>query len=530
MTSGIGIVSTRNGSVSGIPMGGTYEGITEFRGIPYAAPPVGALRWKAPEDPASWDGIRPCRKYGKAAIQKFSGMEPNIQDFYYRGHPDMSEDCLYLNVTTGAEKPGEKRPVYIWFHGGGLFNGYSYIYIFDPYELARKGVVVVSVGHRLNLFGYMALPQLTEEQGGVSGNYGLMDTIKALEWVRENIAAFGGDPDNITVGGQSGGTAKSSALATSPRTQGMVRRVINQSDLYWLRKLPSIRDVEERSRDYLTSVGIDPDLPIGELRKLDVTAFLGDDGNINRFPSSMVPDGINIRHADQRQNYIEFGTGLDYLAGTNFGEASLRGGMFQPEPFSDPEDFYGFMKDFLGDLYDTFDFRSLYPVTQENLNRRSRRLASCGMAGFGGVMINRMFGAYRKERGDAGRTFVYLFSHVTPDRPEDKGTARDAEKLLAWHSSELWYTFNSLKPGVPPARPWQPLDFELGARISDYWANFIKTGDPNGPDLPEWPESDAGYGWMDLGDELEGHRGMEGKLDEMVREYLLRRGDIPTVE
>jgi para-nitrobenzyl esterase len=126
-------------------------------------------------------------------MQNYTEFEPNYSDFYYRGHPEMSEDCLYLNVTTGAVSPDEKRPVYIWFHGGGLFNGYSYIYIFDPSELARKGVVVVSVGHRLNLFGYMALPQLSAEQGGKSGNYGLMDEFKALDWVSENIAAFGGD-------------------------------------------------------------------------------------------------------------------------------------------------------------------------------------------------------------------------------------------------------------------------------------------------------------------------------------------------
>jgi para-nitrobenzyl esterase len=218
-----GIVQTAFGQVSGVPLAGKYEGITEFRGIPYAAPPVGALRFRAPEDPACWEGVKVCDTYAPMAMQDRQsglGFEPYSSDFYWEGYPACSEDCLYLNVATPADlssgAPG-RYPVFIWFHGGGLADGYSYEPVFDPSELARKGVWVVSVGQRLNLFGYIALPQLTAEQGGKSGNYGLMDEVKALDWVCANIAAFGGDPDNITVGGQSGGPRRAARSRPLPK-------------------------------------------------------------------------------------------------------------------------------------------------------------------------------------------------------------------------------------------------------------------------------------------------------------------------
>ncbi len=527
MATDIGIVKTTYGKVSGVPLADPYRGITQFRGIPYAAPPVGDLRWRPPVDPPRWDDVRVCDTYGPAAMQNFTTFEPNYSDFYYRGHPSMSEDCLYLNVTTGATQPGEKRPVYIWFHGGGLFNGYSYIYIFDPSELARKGVVVVSVGHRLNIFGYLSLPQLSAEQGGKSGNYGLMDEFKALDWVRENIAAFGGDPDNITVGGQSGGTWKSGALATSPHTRGRVRRVINQSDLFWLRNYPTMEEAADGASTYLTSIGVDPHASPAQLRALDAATLLGPPGAIGRFPSTMVWDGDYIQHREQPRNYLAYGTALDYLTGTNYGEGTLRGGVFFAEPFTDVEDFYNHMRTFLGDLYDTYDFPALYPVDAENLDHRSRWLASYGMAGMGGVMLNRYFGAWRQASGHSGRTYAYRFARIAPWRPEDRGTARDPDKLLAYHSSEMWYTFASFRPGVPPVRPWQALDFELADTISSYWANFIHRGDPNGPGLPSWPASDAAFGYVHLGDEITGHSGIDGPLEQMILAYLRRRGDTP---
>ena len=184
------IVSTKYGQVRGV----IEEDVLLFKGVPYAAPPVGELRWKEPQDPAPWQGVRDCDTYGPRPVQPSQGglgFEPWASDFYYMGCTAYSEDCLYLNIATDAQSPEEKRPVYMWFHGGGLSSGYSYEVEFNPAVLAKKGIVVVTVGQRLNVFGYLSLPQLSAEQGGISGNYGLMDEVKALNWVRENIAAFG---------------------------------------------------------------------------------------------------------------------------------------------------------------------------------------------------------------------------------------------------------------------------------------------------------------------------------------------------
>lgn len=237
------VVDTKYGKIRGVTHKGKYFSVCSYRGIPYAQPPVGDLRWAPPVSPKPWSGVRDCTGYGPICVQPTIGMmaEPWGTDFYYAGLPPMSEDCLYLNVTTAAESADEKRPVFIWLHGGGSDHGFSYEPEFNPEELALKGVVVVTVGHRLSAFGYMALPQITEAYGK-SGNYILMDDMKALEWVIENIEAFGGDPDCITVGGQSAGTAKAVTLSCTSLAKGHIRRVINDSGLCWSRDSKTLEE------------------------------------------------------------------------------------------------------------------------------------------------------------------------------------------------------------------------------------------------------------------------------------------------
>jgi len=535
----IGIVKTTGGMVQGVEFTGRYAGITVFKGIPYAAPPLGDLRWRPPADPKRWDGIRVCDTYAPAAMQIILNNN-HAYEYYFSGTPEVSEDCLYLNVATGAEKAGEKRPVYIWFHGGGLTNCFAYEEQFNPQEMAKRGVIVVTVGHRLSLFGYLALPQLTREQNGKSGNYGLMDQWKALEWVVENIEAFGGDPENITVGGQSGGCTKALAMVATSFNRGRVKRVISQSGLKMKYNANTLSKAEEQGCLYLKYIGLDPEISMEELRALP-TERLFSDAPRAVMPGDLVCDAELVPFCSLQDGLERYARDVDFLSGSNLGEADVfadsvagLGGKSvrnYVKTIKTEADFRAHFRNLLGPLYDRYDGDHTLAVGNENPYRAARHLAGLGLAGWEGmnfsrnVMLNRMFGARRKRLGHTGKTFTYYWSHIEPCRPEDYGTERDPEKLLAWHSSELWYVFNSLRPGVPPVRPWQPLDYAIGMRMCDYWTNFIRSGDPNGGDLPHWPQSDESYGWMELGDEAIAHVWEDSPLEHMIKAFVTREYD-----
>ena len=534
---------TKFGDVHGEELTGKYEGIAIFRSVPYAAPPVGELRFRDPVDPEPWSGSLDTTQFASKPMQPTQtglSMEPWASDFYYMGTPQMSEDCLYVSITTGA-KEGEKKPVFMWFHGGGLASGYYSEIEFAAEELAKKGIVVVSVGQRLNVFGYMCLPQLMEEQGGTAGNYGLKDEVKALDWVRENIAYFGGDPDNITVGGQSGGTAKSTGLATSPYALGKVKRCINQSNLAWMRDYETMESACESGRAYLENLGLDPDMTVEELRKIPAMKFynfvkdpgfgMGVKGGL---PGSMVCDGKYVKYVQAEKNMAEFAAEVDYLSGGNVGEGTVRGfGLGPVEPFKNADEFYACMQEKLGDLYDDAAFRKMWPVTDENATYMSRVLASRafgnGWGIMGGIITNRYFGAYRAKTAPKARNWSYNFGRYLPCRPEEKGTFRDTDNLLAWHSSELWYTFHSMHEGMPACRPWEDVDFRLAEQMSSYWANFIATGDPNSGyapcayDLPTWPESRENWGYMTFTTEPVPSEGLD-EIDKLALEVIKKEG------
>lgn len=532
----LGIVNTRYGAVSGVELDGAYKGITLFKGIPYAAPPVGNLRWAPPQKPAAWTGVRQCDCYGNAPVQVFADMKAGsvqwtYREFHLQDDPPMSEDCLYINICTGASQPGEKRPVYMWYHGGGLVNGYSYEPVFDPSEMAKKGVVVVQVGTRLNLFGYLALPQLTKEQG-TSGNYGLMDQLLALEWVYENIEQFGGDPENITAGGESGGCTKAAAIACIPASQGRVRRVIQQSGNQWLRKFSTLEQAESIGRQYLQYRGIDPDTPLEELRKMDAMELF--DPDVPRFitPNDMVCDGKLIPYhiRDCIDQYVE---NVDFLVGSNGGEADVFSKQWwEYDHILDTKDkFYAFYRGLLGKLFDKYHFDELVQVTDENAWKAARLLAARGLCIPGpgnssrNLMLNRIFAKYMLAKKPGCKVYSYLWSHVAPCYPEDIGSFFDPDKMLAFHGSELWFSFNSLRPGKPAVRPWEEEDFLLGDHMCQYWVNFMRAGDPNGEGLPFWPGAED-YGYIDLDDEITGHAGLENDLDKLLLEFTLKQYDL----
>ena len=531
---GIGIVTTNYGQLRGVEFDGAYAGITEFRGIPYAAPPVDALRWVPPQNPACWNGVRLCDTYGPAAMQFFLN-DRHAKEYYSNGLPPMSEDCLYLNLTTGAATSGEKRPIFMWFHGGGLTNCFSYEQQFNPQEMARKGIVVVTVGQRLSLFGYLALPQLTAEQGGRSGNYGFMDQLKALEWVVQNAEAFGGDPQNITVGGQSGGCLKAAAMAATAASCGHIKRVISQSGLKAECRFRTLASAEQQGQEYLRYARLDPNIDLAALRRMD-TAELFLDAPRAVLPGEMICDADLVPFLTLREGIDRFASNVDFLSGSNDGEADVFAnssaalGAAPPRDYiksiRNSADFYGHFRNLLGDLYDQYNFERLVTVDDGSAWRMARHLAGLGLAGREGmnfsrnVMLNRLFGTRRKQLGHQGATFTYYWTHLEPYRQQEVGTVLDPDALLAWHSSELWFTFASLREGIPPTRPWRKLDYDVAQRMSSYWANFMRCGDPNGDDLPHWPISDETGGWAELGSEVVPHCWENTGPEELVREFV----------
>jgi len=510
------LVKTRYGEVRGFSDGN----IKYFNGVPYAAPPVGKLRFRRAQRPSAWSGELLCCDYKPIAPQRDfvrGKFEPYESDFYYEKTPKMSEDCLYLNIATAASSPDDKLPVYMWFHGGGLSTGYAYEPEFDPETLANKGIIVVTVAQRLGALGYLALPQLCDENGKC-GNYGFSDQLMALEWVYENIAAFGGDPERITVGGQSGGSLKACALASSPAAKGRVRRVIAESGLKWRRNYPTIETAYENGRRYLTEMGIDPDSTLEELQALPMTAFVrpgpGAMEGIH-VPGQMVPDDDLIMNNVGEGLFEKYPEGLEMMCGTNLGEAMV------PEIHT-ADEFYAYYREVLGETFDEVDFEKLVPVTDKNAHETLRILATHGLfvplniMTSRNLMTDRLFGM---EHAGKNPTYTYLFSHRPPWRKKDIGTERDPGKLMSWHSAELWYAFASLREGIPAARPWRKFDFAFAETVSSYWANFIRSGNPNGEGLPVWPESADGS-YMELsGKGPVAHEGIADGLDRVVYEY-----------
>ncbi|MCI7812912.1 MAG: carboxylesterase family protein [Lachnospiraceae bacterium] len=486
---GLGVVETKFGQVQGVP--GTFkEEVTVFHGVPYAAPPVGDLRWAAPVDPESWDGVLVCDTDAAMAMQWPNDMaaDPWKTDFYYGEFPEISEDCLYLNIATSAVTGDEKMPVYVWFHGGGLNHGFNSEVECDPEVLASKGVVVVEVGHRLGVFGYMALPQLSEETGyDASGNWGLMDEIKAIDWIVDNIEAFGGDPSRITVGGQSGGTSKSGALFANDETAKKLSGAIWQTSFQYGSKYNDVKEAEQAGVEWLQACGLKGDESLEELRAMDAMVFMGEESEYGKAPQRMVYDGYTIQYPTILDAYAAGNfEGVSILAGIDLGE-------FTQDRFVDVNTadlFKEWLKEQVGEeLYDKYDGDNLFDVTDENAVDTARRLNHELFS----ITNNMLMGKKVSSEYNTGDVYVYLLTHFTPGRNE--------EYYWAWHSSDLWYTFGSLRD-IPEQRDWEEWDWKLADITTSYWSNFIKTGNPNGEGLPEWVNTSAEHlAYMDLGDE-----------------------------
>ncbi|MBV8552381.1 MAG: carboxylesterase family protein [Acidobacteriaceae bacterium] len=448
---------------TGIVEGTTQSHVHIYKGIPYAAPPVGSLRWKAPQPAASWTGVRSATEFGPRCMQGRI-----YEDMIFRDKGP-SEDCLYLNVWTPAKSADAHVPVMVWIYGGGFQAGASSEPRQDGENLAKKGVVVVSFNYRLGVFGFMAHPELTKESDrNASGNYGLLDQVAALQWVKRNIAAFGGDPHNVTIFGESAGSFSVSALMGSPLAKGLFQRAIGESGSFFAisgRPERTLAEGEESGGKLGKTVGADS---LAALRAMPadqlLQAVLKDKSATYRFwplvDGYFLPEPMEAIFAAGKQSHVPL------LAGWNANEGGVGGG----HPPATAQSWTSHAQAMFGDKAP--EFLKLYPAANDEEARQSAD--DFGAAMFIGLGTWEWIGA-QQATGESP-VYRYRFEQAPPTK---SGPPRGA-----YHSAEIEYVFGTL---ASKDLPWRPEDWKLSEMMSSYWTNFAKTADPNGPGLPHWP-------------------------------------------
>ena len=452
------VVKIETGLISGVK----NNEVVAYKGIPFALPPVNELRWRAPQPAKPWMGIRRCETFGPDPYQPApKAISMWSEEFFIPATSTRSEDCLYLNVWTPAKSPKEKRPVVVWIYGGGFNSGGCDDPIYDGAATARKGVIFVSANYRVGLFGSFAHPDLTKESGyGASGNYGLLDQIAALKWVQKNIAAFGGDPDNVTIDGQSAGSMSVNCLMASPLAKNLFEKAIAESGAYMVSATRGMRTLQEAEAQGVKSAQTLKATSIADLRNMpaeDIQKQLR--GNFSPIVDGYVlPEPIPAIFAAGKQNKVTL------LTGWNENEGMLSGSLRNAADFKKQSD----------DVYgaNANDFYKYYPAgNEEEATASQYKLSKDIMFGIQNYTLANV------ESSSGAKVYMYRFTHKVP------GTGI-YEKLGAFHSGELVYSFNNLQY---LHRPWQPVDQELANTMSSYWVNFIASGNPNGKDLAHWP-------------------------------------------
>lgn len=460
-------VRTHAGLVTG--MATSQPGVRAYLGIPFAAAPVGELRWRPPRPPAQWTGVRAADRFAPACMQPGpAAFGPWTLEFLLRG--PVSEDCLYLNVWTGAA-PGARRPVFVYIYGGAFTSGSSDVPVYDGARLASRGLVVVTINYRVGALGFLAHPELTAESPEhASGNYGLLDQVAALRWVRDDIAAFGGDPARVTIAGQSAGAMSVFLLTASPLARGLFQRAVIESGPGGLAAMgiASARgmarpraDAEREGVTFAQAAGAPT---LAQLRALPASAFVPTPGGA-RARFGPIVDGLFLTEdpadvfAAGRQNDVATLTGLNADEGSAFpGYGKTTAAAFRAQA-----------QQRWGDRAPRF--LAAYPAaSDEEAGRAAVQSArDAGVAGVTRLLL---------ERARTARTpaFAYYFDRAIPwpEHPE----------FGAFHTAEVPYVFGTLD--VLP-RPWTDVDRRLSETMMGYWVNFATHGDPNGPGLPAWP-------------------------------------------
>jgi para-nitrobenzyl esterase len=468
-------IRTQSGLVEGMP---SADGkVRAFEGIPFAAPPVGKLRWQAPQPVAAWEGVKKATAFGARCMQA-----PIYSDMVFRD-PGPSEDCLYLNVWTPADSADAKLPVMVWIYGGGFAAGATSEPRQDGARLAEKGVVVVSMNYRLGIFGFLAHPELTKESPHhASGNYGLLDQAAALDWVHKNIAAFGGNPDKVTIFGESAGSISVSAQMASPLSKNLIQGAIGESGSMFMLQLPtlSLAQAEKQGEDFGKSIGA---ANLEALRAMPAKELLDKvqehKATFRFWPITdgyFFPDPPSEIYAQGKQAHVPL------LAGWNKDEGSANS-LFGKKPQT-LANYKAKLKEWYGK--DANQMLKLYPAANEAEMKESA-----------GALAGDRFIAYstwkwNEDQLETGSSPVYRY-HFEQAPPQPAGEPSHG----AYHSADIEYVFQALDS---KKLPWTDADRKLSDTISSYWTNFAKTGNPNGAGLPNWPQNaeNDGYEVMHL--------------------------------
>jgi para-nitrobenzyl esterase len=511
-------VTTVNGVVEGAK---TADGVRVFKGIPFAAPPVGDLRWKAPQPVKNWTGVRAADKFGASCMQRavFGDME-----FRANG---MSEDCLYLNVWTTAEAASAKQPVLVYFYGGGLMAGDGSEPRYDGEAMAKKGIVSVTINYRLAAFGFLALPELSAEAPyKASGNYGFLDQHAALKWVQANIAAFGGDPARVTIAGESAGSRSVSVQLLSPLSKGLFAGAIMESgSVVAATNPPSLAEAEKQGLQFMAlakAADLKAFRAMPAQQVLDATALQGAPRFGPTADNYLIPakDLVALFKAGEQSR-------VPLLQGSNSEERNAREILGDNPPT--PEGFAAALKKAFG--ADADRVAALYPAkTEDAILDAAMTLASDRGMAYNMWLLG---DAHRVSSGKP--VYRYLF---TRPRPKFLGAANQTPGVAggivtgaanaapprwrgAVHSAEIEYALGNLATNRHYA--WEDGDRKVSQVMLDFFANFIRTGDPNGPGLPKWPAYTEEGGFAQMTIDVNSRAEPENRARLLLLDQILRK-------
>jgi para-nitrobenzyl esterase len=460
------------------------NGVRVFKGIPFGQPPVGPLRWREPQPVQNWSGVRNADQFGPRCMQRTG---PGA-DYWFRSN-GMSEDCLYLNVWTSAKSGSESLPVLVYVFGGGFQNGDGSEPRYDGAAMAAQGLVAVSINYRTNIFGFFVHPELAAESPHrAAGNYGLLDQVAALGWVQKNIAAFGGDPKRVTIAGESAGSISVSALMASPLSRGLIAGAIGESGAMTSSLPPQpLAAAEQNGVKFAAAAGA---ADLAALRALSAEQIHEALAMAQSFRFSTALDGYFLPKTVSQIFEAGEQAKVPLLAGSNTFEQPPRAVLGDGPPT--PETLAAAIRKFYGDKAEAV-LKAYAPKTEEEVWEAAAHLASSRFVGFSTWK-------WTELHMNSGGKPVYRYLYARP-RPPFLGTpgqpAPAAPKPAqqpsgprgAAHSAEIQYAMGNLE--LDNRYAWEPADHTVSKVMQAYFVNFIKTGNPNGPGLPEWPTYSA---------------------------------------